>query len=101
MRYALLVAAIVLGACNGGTARSEGSPTLTGVVTDVTSTGLDEVSSFELRSEGETYTIQIDEERDYGFPVGHLNAHRTSGEPVIVETTRRDGELVALSIEDA
>ena len=70
------------------------------MVVDVQSEGLDNVTSFEVRSEGENYEIFIDPEIDYGFRLGHLQAHRVSGDPVLVKLDDRDGKLFALSIED-
>ncbi len=85
-------------ACAG----DEPAPTeLTGVILEIESEGLDDVRSFTLRSEGETYEILIDPELDYGFPLSHLNSHRATADPVVVDLEERDGELFALSIEDA
>lgn len=74
---------------------------VTGVVVEIQSEGLEDVRSFTLRSEGETYEILIDTEIDYGFPLSHLNAHRASADPVVVDLDERDGALYALTIEDA
>jgi hypothetical protein len=73
---------------------------ITGAVVAVDSHSLTEVESFVVRSEGERYTILIDERTDLDFPPAHLNEHRISGEPVRVEVDARDGELVATSIAD-
>lgn len=91
---------LALAACSPSAEGLGGAPTLTGVVTEVSSEGLEDVTSFELRSEGEMFTIHIADDVDYGFPLSHLNAHRTTGDPVRVETEERDGRLFALSIED-
>ena len=74
---------------------------LEGVVTDIQSEGLDYVTSFKLRSEGETYEIFIDPDIDYGFRLGHLQAHLVGADPVIVELEERAGKLYATSIIDA
>jgi hypothetical protein len=95
-----LVSVLLLATGCSGDSGAPGSRTLTGVVTDIESTGLNEVTSFELRHDDETTTIYIDEELDYGFPLGHLNAHMTGAEPVRVETDDREGKLYALSIAD-
>lgn len=90
---------MLLVACGG--AADEGAPSeLTGVIVDVTSSGLNQVSSFELRAEGTNHAIHIDDDVDYGFPLGHLQEHVASAEPVRVELEERDGELFALTIED-
>ena len=73
---------------------------LEGVVTDIQSEGLDDVTSFKLRSEGETYEIFIDPDIDYGFRLGHLQAHLVGAHPVIVELEQRAGKLYATSIVD-
>lgn len=73
---------------------------VTGVVVEIESEGLEDVRSFTLRSEGETYEIFIDPNVDYGFALSHLNAHRASAAPVTVDLGERDGRLYALSIVD-
>ncbi|MGH2757770.1 MAG: hypothetical protein ACRDI3_08280 [Actinomycetota bacterium] len=98
MKIALVSMMLVAVACSADPATDES--TLTGVVTDIESSGLNEVTSFQLRHDGETTTIYIDEEVDYGFPLGHLSAHMSGAEPVGVKTDERDGKLYALSIDD-
>lgn len=73
----------------------------TGVITDIESSGLNEVISFVVRHDGTTTIVYVREDFDYGFPIGHLQAHLTSGDPVIVVGTVIDGKLFADSIEDA
>jgi hypothetical protein len=73
----------------------------TGIVTAVESEGLNEVTSFDLKSDDETVTILIDRAMNYGFPLGHLEEHRVTAEPVEVDVEERDGKLYARSIEDA
>lgn len=75
--------------------------TFTGVITDIESTGLNEVSSFDVRHDGTTTAVYIREDFDYGFPIGHLQEHLGSGDPVTVEGETIDGKLYADSIEDA
>lgn len=112
MRRVLLPALglVVLGACDGGgdpkaspSGRDQLAPSeVTGVITDVQSSGLTEVESFTVRNtDNEEYEILLDPETDLGFPPAHLNEHRTSGDPVIVEIDERAGELFATSVEDA
>jgi hypothetical protein len=73
----------------------------TGIVTEVESEGLNEVTSFGLKTEDdETLTILIDESVNYGFPLGHLEEHRVTAGPVEVAVEERDGELYAQSIVD-
>ena len=85
----------------GDDASGPGSGSVTGLVTTIDSAGFDDVDSFTVRAEGETFTFQIDPEVEYGFPLGHLQSHLTNAEPVVVEYEDRDGELIAQSIEDA
>ncbi|MDQ4142125.1 MAG: hypothetical protein M3198_00010 [Actinomycetota bacterium] len=95
-----LALALALGACSK---EEEGSTPseITGVVTQVESSGLTEVESFTVRDDDTTYDIRIDPETDLGFPPAHLNEHRVSGQPVTVEVEDRGGDLYAVSIEDA
>jgi hypothetical protein len=72
-----------------------------GTVVEVDSTGLNEVNSFVVRSKSEQYRIFIGGVVNLGFPPGHLNEHRATGQPVRVEVDRRDGKLFAVSIRDA
>jgi hypothetical protein len=103
---ALLLVVVLLAAC--GTQGEEGDPqagdgppsTLTGVVTDIDSAGIDDIRSFTLLSGGESHEIFIADDVDYGFNLGHLQEHRTTSEPVIVELEERDGSLYARSVED-
>ncbi|HEV3472504.1 MAG TPA: hypothetical protein VG408_04775 [Actinomycetota bacterium] len=75
--------------------------TFTGVITDIESSGLNEVSSFEVRHDDTTTTVFIREDFDYGFPIGHLQEHLSSGDPVAVEGELIDGKFYADAIEDA
>ncbi len=92
--------ALSLVGCDGAEP-SSAPDQVTGVIVEIESVSLEDVESFTLRSEGDVYEILIDPEIEYGFPLSHLNVHRTSAEPVVVELDERDGELYALSIEDA
>jgi hypothetical protein len=95
----LVLVGALMGACSDGS--TEGGPTLTGVIVAIDAESLGDVESFELRSEESDYTILIDPEVEYEFPLGHLSEHLRSSEPVRVETEERDGEYYAQSIEDA
>ena len=75
---------------------------VTGVIVSVESPSLNEVTSFELKDGDVTYEIYIADDVDYGFPLSHLQAHVTSGDPVTVDLEERnDDRIYALSIEDA
>lgn len=72
-----------------------------GVIVEIDSEGLGEVTSFTLKDGDDTYEIFIAEEVDYGFPLGHLQEHLSSNEPVAVDLEERDDDkLYALTIED-
>ncbi|MGH2729246.1 MAG: hypothetical protein ACRDJI_01410 [Actinomycetota bacterium] len=94
-----LIAIVALSACDDDEDAARTS--LTGPVVAVDSKGLDDVTSFEIQSGGKRYTIYIDPDVDYNFPLGHLGEHRATGEPVTVELEERDGKIYAQSIEDA
>jgi hypothetical protein len=105
---ALLSCLAFLGAACGGDdeppapAPAEDAPAeVTGVLLDVDSNGVDDVQSFTLKDGDDTYEIFIADDVDYGFPLGHLSEHLTSGDPVKVPLEERDGKLYALSIDDA
>jgi hypothetical protein len=100
----VLVLASALAACGGDSDEPAEGPApdkVTGLVVSVESTGLNEVTSFEVKEDEETYEILIDEEINYGFPLGHIEEHRKTAAPVEVELVERDGRLYATSILDA
>lgn len=74
---------------------------LTGVIVAIDGEGIEDVDSFTLRVDGTNHEIHIDPEHEYGFALGHLHAHLQGAEPVEVTYEEREGELVALAIEDA
>ncbi|MDQ3915542.1 MAG: hypothetical protein M3323_09495 [Actinomycetota bacterium] len=104
---ALLSCMSFLGAaCDGGddepAAQEQEVPSeVTGVLLDVDSEGVADVTSFTLKDGDETYEIFIADDVDYGFPLGHLSEHLSTGDPVRVPLEERDGKLYALSIDDA
>ena len=57
--------------------------------------------SFTLVTPEGDVEIQLDGDRDYGFPLGHLREHQRTADPVDVLVETRQGALVALSVEDA
>lgn len=59
------------------------------------------VSDFTLEAEGDRWEIRIAQDVDYGFDLTHLYEHRDTGEPVDVLLEEREGNLVALRIDDA
>jgi hypothetical protein len=65
-------------------------------------TGLTEVEYFTVRTDdGDTHKFFIDPDTDLGFPPAHLNEHRITGDPVVVEFEEKDGRPIATSVEDA
>jgi hypothetical protein len=87
---------LVLASCTESDTPSE----ITGTVVEVDSTGLTEVDSIVVSSDGDRFTILLDENTELDFPPAHLNEHRISGDPVRVEVEESDGTLVATSIGD-
>ncbi len=73
----------------------------TGVITAIDSSELNDVSNFEVRHDGKTTTVYVRADFDYGFPIGHLQEHLASGDPVTVEGELIDGKFYADAIEDA
>lgn len=107
-RVAAATLAAALVACSGGRPGLGAAPAtpsaprvIRGVVVAIDARGFDDVRSFDLRSEGVVYAIEVDAEIEYSFPLSHLHAHLRGGEPVVVEVEERADHLVAVSIEDA
>ena len=99
MRLVLVVLALLaLTGCGG----DEAAPAeVVGVIVLVQEASNGEVESFEVDSEGETFTIYIAPEVDYGFPLGHLHEHESTGDPVRCVLEEREDRLYALEILDA
>jgi hypothetical protein len=99
-----LVALVLLASC--GSERAPGPPAMSppsqvrGVITDVRMDG-DAVTRFVVEGASGRHEILIDPQRDYGFDLRHLEEHRATGDPVLVELENRDGALYAVSIVDA
>lgn len=101
VRLAAVAFLVLLGAC-GDSGPGSGAPEeVTGVIVDIESEGIGEVTSFELKDGDELYTIRIDPEVEYNFDLGHLHEHLQGSEPVRVDLESRDGFLFATTIEDA
>jgi uncharacterized protein (DUF2141 family) len=94
----LAVTALAVVSCT-----SEGAPApsqVTGVITEV-QRAQGEIAGFTVDAGAESYDIDIDPERDYGFDLEHLEDHRRTGDPVRVDLQDRNGRPVALTIVDA
>lgn len=97
----MLVVLVAVGGCGGSDDGSSPPDSVTGIITEIESEGLNEVSSFKLKDGDDIYEIRIDEDADYAFPLGHLEEHRIGALPVRVELDERNGSLYAQTIEDA
>jgi hypothetical protein len=105
-RVVVLVAALSLGmtACGGADGETHPPPPppdrLVGEILEVREEN-GRVSEFTLAADGDRWEIGIAEDVDYGFDLDHLYEHRDTGDPVDVLLEERDGDLVALRIDDA
>ena len=74
-----------------------------GIVVDITSAGLNQVTGFTLRTNtGETIQFMIGTlENGDEFPPGHLKEHQAAASPVLVFFREANGQLVVYRIEDA
>jgi hypothetical protein len=99
----LMFFALIMGACSNkgsGDSVPETPEQITGVLLSIESGGFDQVESFKLKVDEHIYTVLIDPELEYGFPLSHLSEHLRTAGPVTVRLDERDGDLYALSIED-
>lgn len=100
MRVATIFFAMLALVSCGSNGAGEKPSRLEGIVTDVAIVD-NVVESFQLETDGETHTIVVDADRDYGFDLFHLEEHAHTGDPVVVELTSEGSQLVAIAIEDA
>ena len=84
-------------ACGAPTAPTE----VTGPITAIGRNDAGAITSFTVEEDGTSYRIRIDQTRDYGFDLEHLEEHRVQRLPVRVTLDDRDGTLVAVEILDA
>lgn len=100
-RIAVLAVAALIGVA-AVSCIDTGPPPVEGVVVDIDSTGLADVTGFTIRTDdGEDVGFVVRElENGAEFPPTHLAEHRASGEPVRV-WFRTEGDVrVAYRIED-
>ena len=71
------------------------------MIVAIDSERLGEVESFDLKDGDTIYTLYIDPEIEYPFPLGHLHEHLQTAEPVECDVESRDGKLYAQTINDA
>ncbi|MBD0348377.1 MAG: hypothetical protein ICV59_04420 [Thermoleophilia bacterium] len=98
-RAAALAAALAtLAAC--GSDGSDVPETVAGTIVSLEYEG-GLLRSFTVRDGGgETHELFVDGDVSYGFDLDHLRQHRADGAPVRCDVERRNGELIALTIED-
>jgi hypothetical protein len=72
-----------------------------GVIVSIDSEALGDVTSFDIKDGDSIYTLYIDPQVEYSFPLGHLHEHLETAQPVRCELESRDGELYAQTIDDA
>jgi hypothetical protein len=74
-----------------------------GVITNVVSAGLDQVTEFTLRTgDGTLLRFRIgDLENGVEFPPGHLTEHQATSDPIRVTFRVEGDELIATRLEDA
>jgi hypothetical protein len=103
-----LVLALGLAACGPAISQTQTpidqleSP-IEGVITNVVSAGLDQVTEFTIRTaDGTILRFRIGIlENGAEFPPGHLTEHQATSDPIRVTFHLEDGELVATRLEDA
>jgi hypothetical protein len=71
-----------------------------GPITAVDRDADDRITSFTVPADAGSHQILIDQQRDYGFDLEHLEEHRVTGDPVRVTLEQRDGRLYAVDILD-
>jgi hypothetical protein len=96
----VLLIPLLAAACGGGEAEEEPPAELVGVIVEVNAPN-SSIESFTLDADGETFTIYIAPDVDYGFDLAHLHEHRTTREPVRCALEERGERLYALEIVDA
>ena len=95
----LAVSLLLVGtvACGAAAAPAE----VTGLITAIGRNHEGAITSFTVEEDGTAYRIRIDQTRDYGFDLEHLEVHRAQRLPVRVTLDDRYGTLVAVEILDA
>lgn len=91
----LMSLAMVATSCGGGT------KTVHGVVIEIDGQ-LDDIEGFEIVTlDGRRLSLDVTPGSEFhDLPLSHLNEHRVSGAPVIVEYEERKGVLVVLDLRD-
>ena len=106
MQKTAAVVLCLMVACGGSSSPEEGAEPapsqVVGLITDVEPADETAVpTSFTVEEDdGDTFTIDIDPDHDYGFDLLHVREHFVTDDPVDVSVEQREGSLVATSIED-
>ena len=95
-----LAASILIAAASCSASADPMPGRITGAVTEVRIEA-GEVTAFTVAGGAREYPVLVEADRDYGFDLTHLQEHRATGDPVIVELVWREGDAYALSILDA
>ena len=103
VRLIVLAAVSLFVVACGGESEPEGDAPerVVGVITEIEPEDAHEPENFTVEEEdGDTFTIEVDPEHDYGFDLLHVYEHFNTEDPVEVTVEERDGGLVATEIAD-
>lgn len=104
VRRVVLTAVLLLASCGPAEPVPSEAPIapeqIRGVIVDVRTVG-GEVAGFVVDTPDGSFEILIDPDRDYGFDLRHLEEHRSTEDPVLVDLEARGDSLYAVSILDA
>ncbi len=98
-----LVSAVFLGACGdeGAEPMGDAPSRVVGLITEIEPEEGHAPESFVIEEDdGDTFTIEVDPETDYGFDLHHVYEHFEEEDPLDVQVEERDGALVATEIAD-
>jgi hypothetical protein len=71
---------------------------VTGLITSIERDGMGRITEFTVEGANRTVDVHIARERDHGFDLEHLEAHRAERLPVRVTLEERCGALYAVEI---
>lgn len=101
---AVAILLVLAGACGGDadvTTSSEMPERVVGLITEIEPEDGVTPNSFVVEEDdGDTFTIEVDTDTDYGFDLHHVYEHFENDEPVDVTVEEHDGALVATDIAD-
>ena len=97
----LLLFAVACGGESEPAADGETPERVVGMITEIEPEDAHAPENFVVEEEdGDTFTITVDPEHDYGFDLLHVYEHYNTEQPVDVAVEERDGALVATEIAD-